>query len=294
MRHRPSSSLWPRNSALWTTSPAGCCAKSCRTATTLAGAPDRRGQHVARPLRRRRRVRNGDRSIAAEPSSQPHRLEIEITEGLLLGDTEAVMSQLAELKRIGVSIVMDDFGTGYSSLSYLWRFHFDKIKIDQSFMKAFDQADHDAETIVKTIVALGRSLHMQVTVEGVETSAAGRIRARTVRRSSAGVLLRPSDAVDRSRCDFGKRNQSADRPCRRRQPRGARSPEAQRLGWFVARPRGEPVSTAPKYTLSGAHPTSLKRGNRLSALPRSIATCCSPESMPSCDNCLPAAATTSS
>jgi len=98
-----------------------------------------------------------------------HRLEIEITEGLLLGDTEAVIRQLTELKGLGVSIVMDDFGTGYSSLSYLWRFHFDKIKIDQSFMEAFGKADYNAETIVKTIIGLGQSLNMQVTVEGVET-----------------------------------------------------------------------------------------------------------------------------
>jgi EAL domain-containing protein (putative c-di-GMP-specific phosphodiesterase class I) len=104
-----------------------------------------------------------------ESGLEPQRLEIEITEGLLLGDTEVVMAQLKKLKELGVSIVMDDFGTGYSSLSYLWRFHFDKIKIDRSFMAAFDAADGNAETIVKTIVALGRSLHMRVTVEGVET-----------------------------------------------------------------------------------------------------------------------------
>src|ERR1044072_1841941 len=65
---------------------------------------------------------------------------------------------------------MDDFGTGYSSLSYLWRFQFDKIKIDRSFMNAFDREEVSAEMIVKTIVALGRSLRMQVTVEGVENA----------------------------------------------------------------------------------------------------------------------------
>jgi EAL domain-containing protein (putative c-di-GMP-specific phosphodiesterase class I) len=67
-----------------------------------------------------------------------HRLELEITETLLLGDTEAIMTELRTLKATGVSIVMDDFGTGYSSLSYLWRFPFDKIKIDRSFMQGFD------------------------------------------------------------------------------------------------------------------------------------------------------------
>jgi EAL domain-containing protein (putative c-di-GMP-specific phosphodiesterase class I) len=65
---------------------------------------------------------------------------------------------------------MDDFGTGYSSLSYLWRFPFDKIKIDRSFMQGFGGSDRDAETVVKTIIALGRELKMRVTVEGVETA----------------------------------------------------------------------------------------------------------------------------
>jgi diguanylate cyclase (GGDEF)-like protein len=99
-----------------------------------------------------------------------HRLELEITETLLLGNSEAIMAELQALKAMGVAIVMDDFGTGYSSLSYLWRFPFDKIKIDRSFMQGFDGSGRDAETVVKTIIALGRELHMRVTVEGVETA----------------------------------------------------------------------------------------------------------------------------
>jgi diguanylate cyclase (GGDEF)-like protein len=99
-----------------------------------------------------------------------HRLELEITETLLLGNTESIMAELRTLKAMGVAIVMDDFGTGYSSLSYLWRFPFDKIKIDRSFMQGFDSSSRDAETVVKTIIALGRELHMRVTVEGVETA----------------------------------------------------------------------------------------------------------------------------
>lgn len=99
-----------------------------------------------------------------------HRLEIEITESLLLGDTENNMAQLRALKELGVSIAMDDFGTGYSSLSYLWRFPFDKIKIDQGFMRDFEKSGHNVETVIKTIIALGRELHMCVTVEGVETA----------------------------------------------------------------------------------------------------------------------------
>jgi diguanylate cyclase (GGDEF)-like protein/PAS domain S-box-containing protein len=100
----------------------------------------------------------------------PHRLELEITETLLLGNSEAIMAELQTLKAMGVAIVMDDFGTGYSSLSYLWRFPFDKIKIDRSFMQGFEGSSRDAKTVVKTIIALGRELNMRVTVEGVETA----------------------------------------------------------------------------------------------------------------------------
>jgi|HubBroStandDraft_4_1064222.scaffolds.fasta_scaffold17647_2 diguanylate cyclase (GGDEF)-like protein len=99
-----------------------------------------------------------------------HRLELEITETLLLGNSEAIMAELRRLKAMGVAIVMDDFGTGYSSLSYLWRFPFDKIKIDRSFMQGFDGSGRDVKTVVKTIIALGRELNMRVTVEGVETA----------------------------------------------------------------------------------------------------------------------------
>jgi diguanylate cyclase (GGDEF)-like protein len=100
---------------------------------------------------------------------KPGRLEIEITETLLLGDSEIIMRELRTLKQMGVAVVMDDFGTGYSSLSYLWRFPFDKIKIDRSFMVGFGDTDRDASTVVKTIIALGREMNMRVTVEGVET-----------------------------------------------------------------------------------------------------------------------------
>ena len=105
-----------------------------------------------------------------ETGLEAHRLELEITESLLLRNNEKNMTQLHELKAMGASIVMDDFGTGYSSLSYLWRFPFDKIKIDRSFMQGLGSSGHDAETVVKTIIALGRELRMRVTVEGVETA----------------------------------------------------------------------------------------------------------------------------
>ncbi|MFC7697112.1 putative bifunctional diguanylate cyclase/phosphodiesterase [Bradyrhizobium sp. GCM10028915] len=99
-----------------------------------------------------------------------HRLELEITESLLLGNTETIMAQLRTLKTMGVAIVMDDFGAGYSSLSYLWRFPFDKIKIDRAFMQSLDGPHCQVGTVVKAIIALGRELRMRVTVEGVETA----------------------------------------------------------------------------------------------------------------------------
>ena len=105
----------------------------------------------------------------ADSGLAARRLELEITEGLLLTDTQAVMGELRKLKDFEVAIVMDDFGTGYSSLSYLWKFPFDKLKIDRAFMQALDAADHEnAETIVRTIIDLGQSLGVTVTVEGVE------------------------------------------------------------------------------------------------------------------------------
>ncbi len=105
-----------------------------------------------------------------EANLEPHRLELEITESLLLDDSQSTMKELGMIKALGVAIVMDDFGSGYSSLSYLWRFPFDKIKIDQSFMTGLGRSGRDAETVIKTIIALGRELRMRVTVEGVETA----------------------------------------------------------------------------------------------------------------------------
>jgi diguanylate cyclase (GGDEF)-like protein len=104
----------------------------------------------------------------ADARLEPRRLQLEITESLLLRDAEAIMLELRRIKALGVAIVMDDFGTGYSSLSYLWRFPFDKIKIDRAFLQSLGVGNHAAEMIVRTIVGLGHSLQMRVTIEGVE------------------------------------------------------------------------------------------------------------------------------
>ena len=99
----------------------------------------------------------------------PHRLELEITESLLMERTEVVMSELQALSDLGVSIAMDDFGTGYSNLSSLWLMPFRKIKIDRSFASGWAGGTSSAEAVVSTIASLGRSLDVRLTAEGVET-----------------------------------------------------------------------------------------------------------------------------
>ncbi len=99
---------------------------------------------------------------------EPTRLELEITESLLLTDSDATIAALHELRGMGVRICMDDFGTGYSSLSYLRSFPFDKIKIDRSFMRDLTTRN-DSRAIIRAVIGLGQSLGMVTTAEGVET-----------------------------------------------------------------------------------------------------------------------------
>ncbi|MBP0462375.1 EAL domain-containing protein [Roseomonas sp. PWR1] len=110
------------------------------------------------------------RDALAESGLAPSRLELEVTETIMLQDSAVVVAQLNRLRALGVRIAMDDFGTGYSSLSYLRSFPFDTIKIDRSFVRDLD-ARGDARAIVGAIVGLGQSLGMRTTAEGVETEA---------------------------------------------------------------------------------------------------------------------------
>jgi EAL domain-containing protein (putative c-di-GMP-specific phosphodiesterase class I) len=101
---------------------------------------------------------------------EPERLELEVTEGIWLQNSDAVLDQLAQLRAMGVSIALDDFGTGYSSLAYLWKFPFDSVKIDRSFVSEM-QDEPKAAAIVQTVLALAKTLQLVVTAEGVETEA---------------------------------------------------------------------------------------------------------------------------
>jgi diguanylate cyclase (GGDEF)-like protein len=98
----------------------------------------------------------------------PARLELEITESVLMNDTEFTLERLKQLKDIGLRISLDDFGTGFSSLSYLRRFPFDKLKIDKSFVDDVDH-NHDSRAITKATLQIAKALNMSCTAEGVET-----------------------------------------------------------------------------------------------------------------------------
>lgn len=107
-------------------------------------------------------------AVLAATTLPAERLELEITESMMMTDAEAMIAKLRALKQMGVKLAIDDFGTGHSSLSYLKRFPLDRVKIDRSFINdiAFDADD---EAIVTAIIAMSRSLNFEVVAEGVET-----------------------------------------------------------------------------------------------------------------------------
>ena len=109
-------------------------------------------------------------SVLLETGLSPTRLELEITEGVLVEDFARGLSILRRLKALGVRIAMDDFGTGYSSMSYLQSFPFDKIKIDQSFISKVTSNPQSA-AIVRAVIGLAHGLNLPVLAEGVETKA---------------------------------------------------------------------------------------------------------------------------
>ena len=115
-----------------------------------------------------RNLLNVVKGALAETGMPPHRLQLEITETVLLQDTFATLATLHELRKLGIQVALDDFGTGYSSLSYLRSFPFDKIKIDRSFIQDLSKGA-EPRAIVQAVANLAKSLKMASTAEGVET-----------------------------------------------------------------------------------------------------------------------------
>ena len=108
------------------------------------------------------------RAVLISTGVDPHNLELELTETVLMQDAESAVDKLHALKAIGAQLAMDDFGIGYSSFSYLRRFPLDALMVDRTFIKSLS-ADAGAATIVTAMINIGKSLHHRVIAEGVET-----------------------------------------------------------------------------------------------------------------------------
>ncbi|MCY7279736.1 MAG: EAL domain-containing protein, partial [Sphingomonas bacterium] len=135
-------------------------------------------------------------SALSDYKLRAERLELEITEGVFLADNDATDETFANLKALGVRLALDDFGTGYSSLGYLKKAPFDKIKIDQSFVRGAASRDNRNSAIIRAIVTLAESLRMDTTAEGVEThDDLQLIRSLGVNQVQGYIFGRPADAA---------------------------------------------------------------------------------------------------
>lgn len=142
--------------------------EACRTATTW---PDYMtiSVNLSPQQFQNRSIVSSTKHVLETTGLKPSRLELEITEGLFVDNTDEALLALKDLKALGVMTSLDDFGTGYSSLSYLLKFPFDKLKIDQSFTRSIEN-DKTARDILETIARLGKILNLSVTAEGVENA----------------------------------------------------------------------------------------------------------------------------
>ncbi|MGB3337977.1 MAG: EAL domain-containing protein, partial [Devosia sp.] len=135
------------------------------------------------------------RSVLIMSGLSPERLELEVTETSIIADKQRALHILRQIKAMGVSIAIDDFGTGYSSLDTLRSFPFDKIKLDRSFMNEVE-VNEQSKAIVRAILALGRSLHVPVLAEGVETRAQLDVLRIEGCNEAQGFLLGRPGAID--------------------------------------------------------------------------------------------------
>ncbi|WP_157216948.1 EAL domain-containing protein [Flavisphingomonas formosensis] len=151
-------------------------------------------------------------TIVAETGIDPSRLDLEITEGLLINDAEKALEVLRRLKALGVQISMDDFGSGYSSLSYFRVFPFDKVKIDQSFVR--DMAGNpQALAIIKAVIGLGKGLGISVLAEGVEThEQMTMLQQEGCEQMQGYVISRPAPIEQFERIVLDRNNVSGDAP----------------------------------------------------------------------------------
>jgi len=150
------------------------------------------------------------------------RLELEITEAVLIRDDEAALAILHQLRTIGVRIALDDFGTGYSSLSYLQRFPFDKIKVDRSFVKDIAEPGGGSSSIVQAVVNIAAARHMTTTAEGVETEQQRQMLRALGCSEMQGYLFSAAKPADQIKALFAAYRESfAVSPVRKRRPKSA-------------------------------------------------------------------------
>jgi diguanylate cyclase (GGDEF)-like protein len=137
------------------------------------------------------------RTVLRKTGIQPQRLQLEITEGLMLLKSEEIMSQLLVLKDLGVELAMDDFGSGYCSLSYLWKFPFDTIKIDRSFAQSMGDPQAPTGNVLASVLRVAQSLRLAITVEGIESEAqAAHVRALGCNTLQGFLFGPPADVRD--------------------------------------------------------------------------------------------------
>ena len=202
-----------------------------------------------------------------ETGFDPTRLELELTEGVVVEDADAAEAAMMELRALGVNLALDDFGTGYSSLIYLRRFAFDKIKIDRSFLESME-ATGESAILVHSIVHLGRALGLTVTAEGVETKRAAPVPPGARLPSAPGLPV------------LEGRTPRGDRPSARRAGRGpgrltagayrsVSSPATRAYTKLAFRVRPIEPSASPPSTTSPSRSTR-PRPTRHTATPRGI------------------------